>query len=285
MLEKKQLKSIQDYLIQVADGNLDSRLLLPPGSDVKLIAIQAGIDMLVEELRSTKEQLQNKNDELNLFIYKASHDLKSPVSSMMGIMSLLKKTQNNKEVKTYIKMMEECINKSNTIVNDLLMLGRITYNELKYEEIDFKTMIDDILSSITHVDGFKDINFNIVIDDQPKSILTEKGLIQTVILNLIENSIKYRKDSVGHSYIKINVSYRDKGIVIKIEDNGIGIKKSLQANIFEMFYRATLKSKGSGFRLYIVKKIMTKLGGTISFESTLHKGTTFNLYIPYKQIT
>lgn len=405
MLGNKQLKNIQNYLIQVAEGNFDAKLRLPADSDIELIAIQVGINMLTEELKSTtisrsfldsvyngindmlivlndsgeiqtfnnvvlplmhyseeelhnqklenlvhidsldvvrdcllkinkknenietglnlvskngiiipvscsfstlhnnkhdqsksilfvakditallnaKEQLQHKNDELNLFIYKASHDLKSPVSSMLGIMSLLNKTEDKGEVKAYLKMMEECINKSNALINDLLVLGRITYSELKDESISIKTMLDDIIAGMAFVDGYKDIHFNVTVDDKAKFIITEKGLIQTVLLNLIENAIKYRRDAGEPSYINIRVSDQESGILIQIEDNGIGIEESLQADIFKMFYRATLISKGSGLGLHIVKKSIAKLGGTISFESTFYKGTTFNVYIPYK---
>ncbi len=399
---EKQLQYMQDFLIHIAEGNFDAKLNISNESDEELVAMQVGINMLVEELKSTtisrvflnsvyngindilivlnekgeiqrtnnlvetllfypesellhqsiekliriedlevvkdyirnvfdnretqevglnfitrnqseipvscsfsvlynkqhqpsgillvaknittflkaKNQLQDKNDELNLFVYKASHDLKGPVSSIMGIMNLINKSEDIKEVKVYCKMIDECTKKLETIISDLLVLGRVTYGDLKYEQIDIKNEINTILKSIEFIDGLKDINFNIIIDDQAKFIKTEKGLLHTILFNLIDNGVKYRQSKTEPSYIYINVSAHDKGILFTIEDNGIGIEDSLQENIFKMFYRATYASKGSGLGLYIVKMSVLKLGGNISFESTLDKGTTFKLYLP-----
>lgn len=236
----------------------------------------------ITALLNAKNQLQDKNDELNLFVYKASHDLKSPVSSMMGIMALANESQDIQELKTYTKMIEESISKLDTIISDLLVLGRITYGELEYEQMENKQVIDSILKSIEFVPGFKNILFNIDINDQAKSIITEKGLFQTVLLNLIDNAVKYQQKRVEPSHINIHISNQAKGILFKIEDNGIGIADHQQANIFKMFYRATSVSKGSGLGLYIVKTSVLKLGGTISLESTFGKGTAFKIYIPSK---
>lgn len=234
----------------------------------------------ISTLINARNQLQEKNEELSLFVYKASHDLKSPVSSMMGIMALINESQDIDELKMYMKMISECTVRLDTIIADLLVLGRITYGELEYEQVDIKPMIDDVLKSIEFIDGYKDIALNIVIDDSVKSIITEKGLFQTILQNLIDNAIKYRRKGDEQSFINISVDSHEKGILIKIADNGIGIAEHQQANIFKMFYRATSASKGTGLGLYIVKTSVIKLGGNISFESTAGKGSSFKIYLP-----
>lgn len=246
---------------------------------------QSGVLMVAKNitaLLNAKNQLQDKNDELNLFIYKASHDLKSPVASMMGLMALHKESNDAVEKDMYCDKIAECATKLNTIISDLLVLGRITYGDLKYETVDIKQIIDAILKSIEFMHGFKDITFNIGIEKQAKSIKTEKGLFQTILLNLIDNAVKYHKKGAEPSYINIRVKNHENGILFKIEDNGIGIAANQQANIFKMFYRATSASKGSGLGLYIVKTSVLKLGGTITFESTFGKGSSFSVYLPSK---
>ncbi|MES2590777.1 MAG: PAS domain-containing sensor histidine kinase [Bacteroidota bacterium] len=234
-------------------------------------------------LINAKNQLREKNEELNLFVYKASHDLKSPVSSMMSVMHMMNESQDINELKMYSKMVDQCINKLDTVISDLLVLGRITYGELEYKEIDINEIINTILTSIEFVHDFKEITFDIVIDKKAETIVSEKGLFQTILLNLIDNAIKYRQKRENEpSYIRINVTPKGKGVLITIEDNGIGIAENQQPNIFNMFYRATAISKGSGLGLYIVKTGVLKLGGTISLESTFGKGTTFKVYIPSK---
>ncbi len=234
----------------------------------------------ITALLDAKSQLQEKNDELNLFVYKASHDLKSPVASMLALMALHNESENVQEKAIYIEKIGECTSKLNIIMSDLLILGRITYGELEFERTDIKGIIDNILKSIEFVEGFKEIDFNIVIEDQAKFINTEKGLFQTILLNLIDNAVKYRKNTEDRSFVNIHVSNHEKGILIKIEDNGIGIAEAPQGSIFKMFYRATSSSKGTGLGLYIVKTSVLKLGGTISFESTLGKGSSVTVYLP-----
>lgn len=238
----------------------------------------------MSSLINAKNQLQDKNDELNLFVYKASHDLKSPVSSMISVMNLLKKSENISEMQLYIKMVDECITKLNTIISDLLVLGQITYGELECETVDVKELIDTILKSIEFVKEFKDIHFNIKIDDAARSVVTERGLLRTVFLNLIDNAIKYSKPREESSHVNIEVTTYKKGILFTIKDNGIGIAQHQQENVWKMFYRATAISKGSGLGLYIVKTSVAKLGGTISLESEFDKGTTFMVYIPSQEI-
>lgn len=234
----------------------------------------------ITTLLEAKHQLQDKNDELNLFVYKASHDLKSPVSSIQGIMNLARKTDDVQELKMYCKLIDESAKKLETILSDLLVLGKITYADLKFERIDIKSTINEILKSLEFLDGVKNIQFKININDQAKSIKTEKSLLQTILTNIIDNAVKYRQNKAEPSYIHIDVSSQDNGILFTIEDNGIGIEGALQKNIFKMFYRATYTSKGSGLGLYIVKMSVLKLGGNISFESSINKGTTFKIYLP-----
>lgn len=234
----------------------------------------------ITALLHAKNQLQDKNDELNLFVYKASHDLKGPVSSMQGIMNLVDKSNDVKELKMYFKLMEECTSKLDTIISDLLVLGKVTYGDLQYETIDVRSAIDEIWKQMEYIEGAKETKLNIHIHEQAAIIKTEKELLHTILTNLIENGIKYRQSKAPDSNINIDIAVHNKGLLFTIADNGIGIEDSLQENIFKMFYRATYTSKGSGLGLYIVKMSALKLGGHVSFTSTLGMGTTFSLYIP-----
>lgn len=234
----------------------------------------------ISTLIKAEKQFQEKDEELNLFVYKASHDLKSPVSSIMSLMPLINESKDINEIKMYCKMIADCTLRLDKIIEDLLVLGRITNKELDFERVNVKEVIDDILKSIEFSDGFKDVNFKVEIAEDTRSIITEKGLFHTILINLIENSIKYRKIGAAPSFINIQVSNQNQGVLFIIEDNGIGIADLQQSKIFKMFYRATSASKGSGLGLYIVKTSVSKLGGTISTKSKLGIGTTFNLYLP-----
>ena len=227
-----------------------------------------------------KSQLQEKNDELNLFVYKASHDLKSPVASIMALMALHKESESAQDKERYFEKIGGCISTLNNNISDLLVLGGITYGELDFGQISTKSIIDTILKSIEFVEGFKEIDLKVVIEDQAQFINTEKGLLQTIVANLIDNALKYRQKGPERSFVNMHVSKHKNGILFKIEDNGIGIPEPQQSSIFNMFYRATSLSTGTGLGLYIVKTSVLKLGGSISVESTFGKGSAFKIYIP-----
>lgn len=230
-------------------------------------------------LLKTKEQLAAKNDELNLFVYKASHDLKSPIASMQGLMSLINQSSDLIELKEYYRMISDCLVKFDSIIMELLVLGRITYGELEYEMVDTKKIIDAIICSLQFVNGFNDVSFKITISEDAQWIKTEEGLLTTIFANLIDNAIKYRNTKVS-SFIHIEILNIVDEIVITIKDNGIGIDQSAQPKLFKMFFRATNESTGSGLGLYIVKTSVEKLGGSISVTSELRKGTSIEIRLP-----
>lgn len=234
----------------------------------------------ISALLNTRDQLQTKNDELNLFVYKASHDLKSPVTSMMGLIGLINKSNNPEEIKNYCRMVEKCTEKLDSVLNELLVLGHITYGELEYSKVNIREVIDEILSSIQFVDNFNHVTKTITIHDDISEIITEKGLLKTILFNLIDNGIKYYNTKAAEPFLRVDIKAYKDGISIVVEDNGIGIQQEFQPNIFKMFYRANYISKGSGLGLYIVKTSVAKLAGTIQFESEYMKGCRFEIRIP-----
>ena len=108
--------------------------------------------------------------------------------------------------------------------------------------------------------------------------------LDNIFTNLLSNSLKYYNPDSPNPYVKLTANLVDNGVEIVIEDNGIGIEQQYHARVFEMFFRASEQSKGSGIGLYIVKEIIDKLKGEISFESTFGEGTTFKVFIPSMKV-
>lgn len=102
-----------------------------------------------------------------------------------------------------------------------------------------------------------------------------------MLKNLIDNSIKYRKENINDAFIKISIADENGEVKITVADNGIGIPDNLQKDIFKLFYRATKKSTGLGLGLYTVNKIAKKLEGQIKFSSKENEGTSFTIYLPH----
>ena len=122
-------------------------------------------------------------------------------------------------------------------------------------------------------------------DDMPASppVAIDKTRLQIVLFNLMSNAIQYRNPQIQNPYIRIDSKCFDDRLWLQIEDNGIGIDQLYQAKVFDMFYRASENSKGSGLGLYIVKEAVEKLSGTIVLHSVLGEGTQFTLELPIQR--
>lgn len=168
----------------------------------------------ISTLINAKEHLQEKNEELNLLAYNTSSGLKNPLPSTNGLMALLNESPDVEKINIYNMMIDSCINKLDTIINDLLIFGRITYGELEYEQVDFKQIIDDILKSAGFIEELKGRSFNMTIDDNAPSIKPEKGLLNTILCNLINSTtthdLKIHTSSVKPVMAVLNESQRGK---------------------------------------------------------------------------
>ena len=112
-------------------------------------------------------------------------------------------------------------------------------------------------------------------------VLTDRGMLRTILFNLLENSINFIQPDNPQPFVKVNLKYESNFLIIEVADNGQGIKKELQSEVFNMFYRANEKSTGSGLGLYIVRNAVERLNGNIQLKSKELSGTKISIYIPY----
>jgi len=221
-------------------------------------------------------KIQEKNNELNTFIYKATHDLRGPLSSIMGLCKLAREETPNNQ---YFEMIAKSTSKLDDILVLLIETMMVKEKEIVLEKMDFNIIINDILKLLEFSKGFSRIEFRIqVANTEP--FFSDKKIIASIFQNLIENAIKYQNYNEPNSFIAIHLFNMAEGIEVKILDNGLGIANDFQDKVFNMFYRANSDSKGSGLGLYIVKSAVEKLSGTIQFKSEPKKGTQFTIHLP-----
>ena len=234
----------------------------------------------VTERKNTEIQLLNTNFELDSFVYRASHDMKAPLRSVLGLINIAKQSSNsNIELEEYLNMMEFSIIKLDDFLKELTNFVRNSRLEISPEEINFEQVINDSLNSLKFIENAHIIAIVKDIDDS-HAFYSDKNRISTIINNLLSNSFKYHKNILNESFIKISVTAEINQITIVIEDNGNGIDKKYQSKIFDMFYRASEKSYGSGLGLYIVKSAITKLKGKIDLVSEPGEKTIFTVVLP-----
>ena len=211
-------------------------------------------------------------DELNVLLYKVTHDIKGPLNSIIGLTNLALEEIEDKKAAEYFLRIKKNSEKLHTFVTELLNVTKISIKEADREVINFKDIIDDILNSLQFIPNFKNIDIQLTIN-QEKDFLSDSMMLYSIFQNIIENSIKYSDDTKQKSYLHITIDVTKDKTVVAFEDNGIGIEDNLNEKVFEMFFRATENSIGNGLGLYIVKKSIEKLNGMVTLMSKLGQGT------------
>ena len=224
------------------------------------------------------EIVQKKNTELDSFFYRVSHDLKGPISSLLGLNELIEKEQFDGEALKYFNMYKKLSTRIDAIVMDLITITRISSDKIVPVKIDFMQLIEDCIHSYAYFDNFEHIQFNIEVEEGI-SFQSEWVIVNTILQNLIENSIKYMRHDVKKPYVLIQVYTLGQMLCIKVTDNGQGISEEYQEKIYEMFFRANDKADGSGLGLYILKRAVERLQGTVSLKSKPGKGAAFTVCI------
>jgi signal transduction histidine kinase len=236
-----------------------------------------GVQTDITDRKRTEKELVETNQELDTFFYKASHDLKGPLASVMGIVNLARLENTDPLNEKYFTMIETSVKRLDRTLLDLIELARTRKGTSKISLINVRTLVEEILHSLRHLPDFGRINFEVKIDNQIE-LKADKVLVLSVFQNLIHNAINYCNHQ--SPWVRIKVEKEGAGVLLEISDNGDGIPATIKDKVFEMFYRGHPDSSGSGLGLFIVKNALEKMEGKISFESELGKGTVFTVHIP-----
>ncbi len=256
------------------------RYIKKPWDELELKnAIQNAYEIFTtrRQLRDKITELEKTNDELNRFVYSTSHDLRSPLASIMGILNLAHMENSVQDPNGYLNMIETCVKRMDGFIQKIIEYYKSIRVEDEYENIDFKAMLNEIVEICSMQN--RNIQFNIGVD-QETIFRGDAFRLSVIFNNLISNAVKYQKISEAAQWVKINVNVDEKKAIIVIEDNGIGIVEQYLNNIFKMFFRSTNDVTGLGIGLYIVKEALSRIGGEISVQSVYGEGTQFRLAIP-----
>jgi signal transduction histidine kinase len=178
----------------------------------------------------------------------------------------------------YIEIIGTKVEHLDHFIGDVLSHSKNLKMEVTVERVDFKAIIEQTFNDLNYLQGAKGLTRQIKVEGI--DFYSDPWRMAEILRNLISNAIKYRKLDEETSEIGIRIHVDHLRAEITFADNGIGIDETNLAKVFEMFYRATEQSDGSGIGLYIVKNAVDKLGGQISVASRLGQGTRFNIILP-----
>ncbi|MBD3288283.1 GHKL domain-containing protein [candidate division KSB1 bacterium] len=242
------------------------------------------IAKLKQELKQKDKLLQDKNEELQKYLYTMTHELKTPIVSIRGYSMLLEnfhKTALNDEVLEYLDRISVNIERLEDLIDELLEFARIELKSEDLESVEIKRIIEKSITDLRYLS--EENGTEIRLQHDFPTVFCNTTLILRVFTNLLSNAIKYsHKDR--NKYIEIG--YQDDEIFHKfyVKDNGIGIPKKKQDQLFKLFSRihADKEIAGSGLGLAITKRIINQHGGEIWVESAKGKGTIFYFTLPRK---
>ena len=227
-------------------------------------------------LEKRNNELIKTNTELDRFVYSVSHDLRSPLTSILGLISFIEEESNEADTLEHVNMIRNSINRLDEFIKKILSYSRNNRTGLEIEKIPLQKTAIDIVDSLQSIKEAKGINFEIDIKEQ-HPFHSDKLRFNTILVNLISNAIKYHNDEKSNRYIKITGQSDHEILQITIADNGIGIAPAYHSKIFDMFFRLSGTKDGSGIGLYIVKDTLGILQGTIKIHSEEGVGTAFTI--------
>ncbi|HMG15972.1 MAG TPA: ATP-binding protein [Saprospiraceae bacterium] len=225
-------------------------------------------------------QLTKSNSELDKFVYSVSHDLRAPLSSILGVLEIAQDDTNEEIIHDHLKMLKGNVKKLDGFVADILDYSRNSRKDVIKERINFKELLTDITQNLKFMgSNNRNVDIKIEVNDEIP-VLSDRTRLTFILNNLVSNAIRYQNSRIPHPFvdIKIDTSETETGIIV--QDNGIGIRSELHNKIFDMFYRVSEDSIGSGLGLYIVKEAVAKLNGHIALESAVGEGSKFTIKIP-----
>lgn len=245
-----------------------------------------GLTQDISEIKKTAEllKIQNANlvklnKELDGFVYSTAHDLRAPISSALGLIDIIERENIPTEVNLYVSLLRKSIDRLDLFISDLILYAHNSRQEISYDAIDFSFVLHTALSELTLI-SYADKVQKIIEVDACSHFISDPYRLKIILRHIIANAIQYADVKKADPFVKITIVVNLQQAFITIQDNGIGMKPQTLEQIFEMFYKGSIHSKGSGLGMYIVKDTVQKIGGSIEVQSELHVGTEVKMVIP-----
>lgn len=270
---------IEAVIDSINKGQIFRYLTKPWDENDVRMSIRNGYDLYrgKVDLRARNTELQKANAELERFVYSASHDLRAPLASVKGVLELA--YQEGGDPTQYLHMIEKSVDKLDKFVCHVIDYFQNHKQYLRPEPFSLEYLIDEVIDSLGGEQALNGMKINRDIQ-LPRTLDSDRMRWRMIITNLISNALKYQDVSKADRWLNITGNIEHGKIQIAFEDNGVGMKPEAREKAFEMFFRSSTLSSGSGLGLYIVHEAVKVLGGTIRLESREDQGTKISISAP-----
>jgi two-component system phosphate regulon sensor histidine kinase PhoR len=277
------IRQMKDTAEQIAKGDFARRVRIK--SKDELGELGKSLNAMADELQQKIENLDRMNRIRTDFVANVSHELKTPLTLIKGYIETLedRAMDDREQSAKFVSIIKEHSDRLGNIVDDLLSLGELesSKDHVHRTEFDLKKLIDDISLGFGHALAEKRQTLSVSSQGTDHRIKADRNKIEQLFANLIDNAIKYTKQS---GRIELSLLEQNQAVCVTVQDNGIGIPKEDLNRVFERFYRVdkarSRKLGGTGLGLSIAKHIVLVHNGTITIESELNKGTKVFVTLP-----
>jgi len=228
--------------------------------------------------RSQCHEIENNNKEMDKLIKVLSHDLRAPMNSINGLITLARDEKDPGEFSKYLGMMEKSIKKLETFTNDVITSLKNRGSSRVAEVIPYE-LVQEIIEELRYSEQGKQIEFRNRINPELR-IQSDPSQLQIIFSNLISNAIRYHDFNKPNQYIEISAEKHPMLCIFNVEDNGIGIEESQHQRIFETYFTIGNVEGSSGLGLSNVKDSVVRLRGSIELNSQPGQGSTFTIQLP-----
>lgn len=237
----------------------------------------AGVVMDITEIKQKNLELERINNDLDNFVYTASHDLRAPITNLEGLMMAIRETilaKTDKREKLLLGMMDTSIGKLNKTITDLVEFTRMQHeNALASRElVSFEDIFEEIKPDVQHL--IDQVQPEVRLNFQVPTINYKRPNLRSILYNLFSNAVKYYAVERA-PIIEINTYYEDGVVVLSVKDNGLGLSIDQQQKLFQMFKRLHTHVEGTGIGLYTIKRIIESNGGSLKVRSIQGEGSEF----------
>lgn len=271
---------IQAVIEAINRGQIYRFIDKPWDQQVIAVAIQNAYEIYHTRflLREQNMQLKKAYNELDKFVYSASHDLRAPLASILGLIKVMKLEEVDKENR-YVDMIEATVNKMDIFVQNIIKYYRANKVDVEINHIKYAQLIDEILFDLQrHIS-----EWNVIVTkdlSEPVFNWGDENRVRIILSNIILNAIRFHDEHKTQHQVKISLSTNIDHAVIVVEDNGVGISAEYHSQIFDMFFRGAHKNAGSGVGLYVANEALKRIKGEVEIESDTNQGTKIMLRIP-----
>ena len=230
-----------------------------------------------EQLRIQHEKIMQTNADIDRFLYSVSHELRTPICNGLGLIELLRIAENQEDTETAMSMLELCIKNQDAMLHKIRLYTEIMRQDIDYEEIDFQLIFDECLVALQHLDKYRQVSVNLVVEGL-YPVISNKKRLQILLTNLISNGIEFCQPV--HPYVNVKISKATPMFSIEVSDNGCGIVHEHLNKVFDAFFKTTNRHNAQGLGLYFADKIVETLNGKIHLQSVINTGTTVKVNLP-----